>query len=69
MVQPSPLRLARKQAGLTQVQVAEALGVTQSVIVKWETAKTQPTMSVGLKLARLVGTPAEQLWGEPPDRK
>lgn len=62
MAEPSQLRIARKKKNLTQVQVAKHLGVAQSVIVKWETEKTEPTMRIGLKLAELVGTPPEQLW-------
>ncbi len=47
---PSELKLARKQAGLTQVQLAAASGVSQSVIAKIETGGVDPAYSTVQKL-------------------
>lgn len=35
----------RKQKGLTQAQLAEALGVSDKTISRWETGKTMPDLS------------------------
>lgn len=45
------LRLARRRAGMTQVQLADAAGVTQSVISAYESSRREPSLRM---LARLV---------------
>ncbi len=44
------LKLARKQAGLTQVELARSSGVSQSVIAKIENGKVDPAYSTVSKL-------------------
>ncbi len=46
----SELKLARKQAGLTQVELAKLSGVSQSVIAKIENGKVDPAYSTVTKL-------------------
>jgi len=46
----------RKIKGLTQEQVANALGITTSSVSKWETNNTYPDISLLSPLARLLGT-------------
>ena len=47
---PSELKSARKQAGLTQVQLASVSGVSQSVIAKVESGAVDPAYSTVQKL-------------------
>lgn len=67
------VRLARRQAGLTQVQVAKACGVSQVAISLWESAPeskdhTDPSYESLLALAKVTGRPVEWfLEGEYPD--
>ncbi len=44
------LKKARKAAGLTQCDVYNSLGVSQSTFSSWETGKSEPSISVFLKL-------------------
>ncbi len=52
------LRRARKQAGLSQADLAPRAGVTQSVISAHESGQRQPSV---LALARLVGAAGFEL--------
>lgn len=47
------LAACRVQAGYTQIEVAEKLGVTESTVVKWEKGKTAPKMPHAQKLSEL----------------
>ncbi len=42
----------RKEQGLTQAQLAEALGITDRAVSKWETGRSLPDASVMLELCR-----------------
>lgn len=44
----------RKQANLTQVQLAEKLGITDRAVSKWERGKAMPDASIMLELCRLL---------------
>ena len=52
---------ARKNAGLTQKQVAEAVGVDQSAVCLWETGRTTPRASLLLVLSKLYGVTVDEL--------
>lgn len=47
----------RLQAGLTQKEVAEAIGVTDIAVGNWEKGKNSPSMEKGLALSELYGIP------------
>lgn len=49
------LREARQKAGLTQVQLAERAGVTQSVISAYESGRRQPGLPMLVDLVRATG--------------
>lgn len=49
------VREARKRAGLTQRELAERAGTTQSAIARLESGRTQPTFDTVLRLVRLCG--------------
>ena len=44
----------RKQAGLTQVQLAERLGITDRAVSKWETGRALPDSSIMLTLCEML---------------
>lgn len=52
---------ARKKAGMTQKEVAKAVGVDQSAVSFWETGKTAPRSSILLILAKLYGVTVDEL--------
>lgn len=52
------MRELREKAGLTQGELAERLGVTQSTITYWETGKCYPRPDKLLRLEALFGVPA-----------
>jgi transcriptional regulator with XRE-family HTH domain len=47
---------ARSEAGLTQEQLAEKMGTTQSVIARLESGRTNPSAKTLERLARATGT-------------
>ena len=53
----------RRALGLTQEQVAEALGVTAPAVNKWEKAATCPDIALLAPLARLLGVDLNELLG------
>ena len=58
------LRIARKAAGLTQQEVAEAVGVSQSGYYYWETSKSRIDNDSLSKLADLFGCTTDYLLGK-----
>lgn len=65
------LREARKSAGLTQAEVAAAVGRSRPTIAAWEAGRTEPDLRTFGQLSQLYGAPADQLLGaepaEPPE--
>lgn len=57
------IRRYRKQLGLTQEQLAEALNVTVGAVSKWETGLNTPDLAAILQLAALFGTSVDALLG------
>lgn len=53
----------RKARGLTQVQLAEALGTTQRVISYYETEAELPPSTAIIPLARVLGVSTDELLG------
>lgn len=51
----------RKEKGLTQVQLAERLGITDRAVSKWETGKSLPDASVMLELSGILGITVNEL--------
>jgi transcriptional regulator with XRE-family HTH domain len=49
------VREARKRAGLTQRELAEKAGTTQSAIARLESGRTSPTFDTVMRLLRLCG--------------
>jgi transcriptional regulator with XRE-family HTH domain len=53
------IRLAREQAGISQVQVAAAIGVTYQQLQKYEGGKNRISASMLLQLSVFFGVPVE----------
>lgn len=52
---------ARKKAGLSQVEVAEELGVSSAAVCQWETGKTAPDSRRLPKIAELFSCTIDEL--------
>ena len=55
------LKERRKAAGLSQQEVAKAMGVNQSAVCQWETGKIKPRKKRLEKLAELYHCSVEEL--------
>lgn len=52
---------ARKNAGLSQSEVAKALGITDSAVCQWETGKTSPRAFLLVKLETIYDCTVDEL--------
>lgn len=57
------LKKLRKQAGMTQQQLAERLGVTKSIVSYYELSERTPSPEVLVKLASVFRTSTDALLG------
>lgn len=55
------IALLRRQKGLTQEDLATALGVSPQAVSKWENDQTCPDISLLPKLAKLLGVTTDEL--------
>ena len=55
------LRNARKEASLTQKQVADQLNVVESCYANWEQGRTEPNISTIRELAIIFGVTIDEL--------
>ena len=55
------LEAARVNAKMTQLQVAQALGVSLTTIVKWEKGVTVPAVDKAIALAELYSMPMDNI--------
>ncbi len=46
---------ARKRAGVTQTELASRMGTHQSVVARWETGKSQPTLETVIRAVEAAG--------------
>lgn len=53
----------RKEQGLTQMQLAEKLNITNRAVSKWETGKSVPDVSLMLDLCGILGITVNELLG------
>ena len=58
------LKKAREKRNLTQEQLANIIGISQSMIARIEAGQREPRTPVKLKLARFFGTTVEWLFYE-----
>jgi transcriptional regulator with XRE-family HTH domain len=55
------LRYLRKSRGLTQVQLADALNVSQSTVASWENGSRRPDLDILPQIAKFYGVSADIL--------
>ncbi len=55
------IRVFREQANLTQQQVADLAGISQSVLSRWETGQVEPGRSSQERLAAVLGIEPDDL--------
>jgi transcriptional regulator with XRE-family HTH domain len=60
------VRVFRERAGLTQVQVAARLGVSQAAVAQIERGQASPSLELADALARVLHTTVDELLGGPP---
>jgi transcriptional regulator with XRE-family HTH domain len=58
------IAVLRKESGITQVQLAEAMGVSQQTVASWEVGRRGVPVSNLPLLARTLGVSVEALIGE-----
>ena len=57
------LKELRNNAGISQMELAKATGISQSAIAKWELNKTEPTASAIIALAKYFKESTDYLLG------
>jgi putative transcriptional regulator len=62
------VREQRSELGLTQAEVAEALGVSRQTVISIENGRYLPSLPLAFRIARLFGVPLEQMF-EPSDEE
>ena len=55
------LRRARKQAGMNQTQLAEAIGSKQNDVIRWEKAEFTPNIEKVVKICQVLQVSADEL--------
>lgn len=55
------IALARKQAGLSQEQLGERLGVSRQAVSKWESGQTNPDVTYVAQMCQLLGVSSDWL--------
>lgn len=58
------LKALRKEAGLTQVEIAKKLNISQPTYGQWETGKRNPSAETLEKFAKFFGTSTDYLLGK-----
>ncbi|ASJ07878.1 transcriptional regulator [Thermococcus siculi] len=56
------LRELREERGLTQEELAKALGVTRQTIIAIEKGKYDPSLKLAFKIARFFNMPIEEIF-------
>lgn len=63
------LIVSRNKAGLSQMELAERLGVSRQAVSRWESGDTTPTMDKLKTLARIYGVSLDWLCSDAADRE
>lgn len=58
------LKAARQRAGMTQQELADAVGVTKAAVCTWEAGTSRPRMAKMNDIATALGTSVPELLGE-----
>lgn len=57
------IKTLRIQSGMSQVQLAERIGVTKSAVNAWEAGTNSPSLSYIIKLAQVLAVSTDYLLG------
>ncbi len=57
------IKAFRLDAGLSQTQLAQKLGISSQAVSKWETNFSQPDITLLPEIASLFGVPIDDLFG------
>lgn len=57
------IKTLRINSGMSQVQLAERLGITKSAVNAWENGTNSPSLTYVIKLARIFGVSTDYLLG------
>ncbi len=63
------LIVSRNKAGLSQMELAERLGVSRQAVSRWESGDTTPTMDKLKTLAKIYGVSLDWLCSDAADRE
>ena len=63
------MKLSRVKLGLSQVQAAELIGVSQKSYNRWETGENVPIEIYREKISEVLEVKVEDLFGQDPKRK
>lgn len=55
------LKAARRAAGMTQAQLAEAIGVNQMHVSRWESGKVEPGVLIVKRMAEVLNCSMDDL--------
>ena len=58
------IKILREKVGITQMKLAEDIGVTQACVAMWETGKAFPNSDKLPKLAEVLGCTIDELYGK-----
>ncbi len=61
------IKTLRRSRGMTQQDVARALGITRQAVARWESGANLPSTEKLLELAKLFGVPVSELAGGRPE--
>lgn len=65
---PNMIRSERSRLGLSQVELAEKLNVSESTIREWETGKRQLSVGKLLEMSELFGCTTDYILGRSEER-
>ena len=65
----NPIKALRKERGLTQVQLAQELGVDQATVSKWEIGRAYPEAKYALKLSEYFGVTVDYILNNESDER
>ena len=55
------LPVARKIAGITQIDLANALNVSETTVINWEKGRSEPTVTQAIMIADVVNRPLDSI--------
>jgi putative transcriptional regulator len=61
------IRVLRTERGLTQAQLAAALGVTRQTVIAVEQGRYSPSLELAFQIARALGRPIDQVFAYEPE--